>query len=449
MPALSLRNQPRNGPGEHGWWQEPRLGASIALVRRFIAPEPAPVQFKAVPFTTYPGDELGATFSPDGNQVAFAWNGQNQDNYDIYVKALDSETPYRLTTDPESEMFPAWSPDGRRIAFVRSTAPWKLPAAIYVIPATGGQQTWVAQLSAVECFFRNESLSWSPDGKWLAFADGDSAEAQFRLHLLSVETGETRSLTLPPAGWGGDELPAFSPDGRSIAFARFRSLTRSDVYVVSLDGGVPRRLSFASQSISGLVWTPDSKAIVFSSDGLWKVAVTGGAPERLQGTSDLADAPAISPQGRRLIFSRPISNENIWRAGVQGSRLAGEPKLLVASTRDDTNPQYSPDGRRIAFDSNRSGNWETLGVRQRWVESDSGNPRWVAELVAGWQIHCFRRRCQGQFGHLRSQRRGRNAEGDHAPGPKRPAELVRRRLDLLHVQSLRRLPDLESQARRG
>ncbi|HSB13124.1 MAG TPA: DPP IV N-terminal domain-containing protein [Bryobacteraceae bacterium] len=353
------------------------LGAGVVLVIRFITPEPAPVQFKAVPFTTYPGDELGATFSPDGNQVAFAWNGQNQDNYDIYLKAFDSETPYRLTTDPEAEMFPAWSPDGRRIAFVRSAAPWKLPAAIYVIPATGGPQTRVAQLSTVECFFRNESLSWSPDGKWLAFADGDSAEAQSGIHVLSVETGETRRLTLPPAGWGGDELPAFSPDGRSIAFARFRSLTRSDIYLVSLDGGMPRRLSFANQLIRGLVWTPDGKAIVFSSDGLWKVAVTGGSPERLQGTSDLADAPAISPQGGRLIFSRPVSNENIWRVGVQGSRLVGEPTRLIASTRDDTNPQYSPDGRRIIFDSNRSGNWEL------WVcNSDGSNPIPVSR--AGW-----------------------------------------------------------------
>ncbi len=354
------------------------LGAGVVLVRRFITPEPAPVHFNAVPFTTYPGDELGATFSPDGNQVAFTWNGQNQDNYDIYLKAFDSETPYRLTTDPEAEMFPAWSPDGRRIAFVRSAAPWKLPAAIYVIPATGGPQTRVAQLSAVTCFFRNEGLSWSPDGKWLAVADGDSAEAQLRLHLLEVETGETRRLTLPPAGWCGDELPAFSPDGRAVAFARSKTLSQADVYLVSLDGGMPTRLSFASRSIRGLVWTPDSKAIVFSSDGLWKVAVNGGAPERLQGMSDPADAPALSPPARRLIFSRPASDGNIWRVGVQGSTVVREPMRLIFSTRDDANPQYSPDGKRIAFDSNRSGNWEL------WVcDSDGSHPIQVA-ADAGW-----------------------------------------------------------------
>jgi len=72
-----------------------------------------------VPLTSYPGNELSPSFSPDGAQVAFAWDGEKQDNWDIYVKQIGVEPPYRLTNDPAMDYGPAWSPDGRFIAFLR------------------------------------------------------------------------------------------------------------------------------------------------------------------------------------------------------------------------------------------------------------------------------------------------------------------------------------------
>jgi hypothetical protein len=72
-----------------------------------------------VPLTSYPGQELQPSFSPDGNQVAFMWNGERQDNFDIYVKEIGSDKPLRLTFDPAKDFSPAWSPDGRFIAFAR------------------------------------------------------------------------------------------------------------------------------------------------------------------------------------------------------------------------------------------------------------------------------------------------------------------------------------------
>ena len=78
---------------------------------------------------------LQPTFSPDGSQVAFIWNGENQDNFDVYVKVIGSAEPRRLTFDPASDGSPSWSPDGRRIAFLR-----ELPgglAEIRLISPTG------------------------------------------------------------------------------------------------------------------------------------------------------------------------------------------------------------------------------------------------------------------------------------------------------------------------
>ena len=72
---------------------------------------------RVVPLTTLPGGELSPTFSPDGDQVAFAWDGEKHDNTDIYVTIVGSSEIRRLTSHPAEDSEPSWSPDGRQIAF--------------------------------------------------------------------------------------------------------------------------------------------------------------------------------------------------------------------------------------------------------------------------------------------------------------------------------------------
>jgi len=90
-----------------------------------------------VPITSYAGSERDPSFSPDGNQVAFSWDGENQDNYDIYVQLVGSGSPLRLTTNPAPDYAPVWSPDSRNIAFVREgeEAP-----GIYLVSPLGGPE---------------------------------------------------------------------------------------------------------------------------------------------------------------------------------------------------------------------------------------------------------------------------------------------------------------------
>lgn len=91
-----------------------------------------------VPLTSYAGLESSASFSSDGNQVAFVWNGEKQDNFDICVKLLGSESPLRITSDPAPDFSPAWSPDGQSIAFLRAIDTTN--AEVLVIPGTGGAE---------------------------------------------------------------------------------------------------------------------------------------------------------------------------------------------------------------------------------------------------------------------------------------------------------------------
>ena len=96
---------------------------------------PRTIAWTPVPLTTYAGREMQASFSPDGNQVAFVWNGEKQDNFDLYVKLIGSDTLLRLTSNPAPDFKPAWSPDGRSIAFLREFSATR--AAVFLIPAIG------------------------------------------------------------------------------------------------------------------------------------------------------------------------------------------------------------------------------------------------------------------------------------------------------------------------
>ena len=102
----------------------------VALVTWFALSTgkgPPQAALTAVPLTSYPGEEKQPTFSPDDNQVAFSWNGEKQDNFDIYVKLIGSGTQMRLTTAPEADYYPSWSPDGSSIAFLRERPGGKAP----------------------------------------------------------------------------------------------------------------------------------------------------------------------------------------------------------------------------------------------------------------------------------------------------------------------------------
>jgi serine/threonine protein kinase len=120
---------------------------------------------KVVPLTSYMGSAILPTFSPDGNQVAFSWNGEAQDNYDIYVKVVGSTAPpLRLTFNPARDLYAAWSPDGSQIAFVRETDQSK---QLYLISPLGGPERKLTDLSIRSSGAYPYTISWSPDGKQL------------------------------------------------------------------------------------------------------------------------------------------------------------------------------------------------------------------------------------------------------------------------------------------
>ena len=342
---------------------------------------------RSVPLTSDPGLELHPTFSPDGNQVAFAWDGENRDNTDIYVKLVTGGRPLRLTTNPAVDSRPAWSPDGSQIAFFRRS---EGSGGIFLVPPIGGIERRLAESPHLRGE-RFSGLSWSPDGKFLAVSDRTSPEEPFAIFLVSVETGEKRRLTSPPAQSLADHSPALSPDGRTLAFIRQSALV-GDIYLVQVAEDETRRLTFNGQP-RYLAWTPNGREIVFSSapgglsnSSLWRISSFGGMPELLSGTGGDAISPAISRRGTRLIYSRRTMDTNIWRLELSGlTTNRNRPTRLIASTHTDWFPQISPDGDRIAFESTRSGSPEVWvcdrdGRRPvqltSFVDVNAGTPYW-------------------------------------------------------------------------
>jgi Tol biopolymer transport system component/predicted Ser/Thr protein kinase len=333
-----------------------------------------------VPLTSYPGNEDEPSFSPDGTQVAFSWNGEKQDKFDIYVKQIGVEPPYRLTNDPAMDYSPAWSPDGRLIAFLRDLSPGK--TAIMLIPQRGGSERILGEINgSLQHLPWGPYLSWTPDSKWLVGPTSTTGQQHgWALHLFSTETGEQRPLTNPPLEEIGDTAPAVSPDGRTLVFSR----VSPDSYNATLwlrhlgedykPLGREEKVQTGNMTNVNAAWLPDGSEFLFSSGtgmnlGLWRIAVSNGAiPRRVNLDASNAFAPAISRLGNRLAFVTVKYDLNIWRIDLKGlGQARGEPTRFIASTQMQLFPAYSPDGRRIAFASERSGTDEI------WIYDSDGS----------------------------------------------------------------------------
>jgi len=262
----------RGSTSDKGWFN---IGvgifavAAIALgalgVYRWLRPHPQPIQEQAnltpVPFTALSGQATSPAFSPDGSRIAFAWNddpAHETNGFDLYVKALGSETLLRLTQHPSEWISPAWSPDGTQIAFHRMD---DAETGIYVVPALGGPER---KLFSTRIPWSDLTpISWSPDGKWIAFADRLPPEEHSRIYLLSTETLETRRILISP-NCDSEAGPAFSHNGEYLAYWCFRNHGEASIYSLSLPDGKPKMIAPLWARPTGLTWSADDKKLVYA-----------------------------------------------------------------------------------------------------------------------------------------------------------------------------------------
>jgi len=357
----------------------PRLGAQ--------APAPAPPAPSASPPSARPftpddvlrlRDVREPRISPEGDWVAYtvssADTAEDQNHHAVWMTSWDGTRTVRLTNSKQGESAPSWSPDGRWLAFLSSRDDEH--TQLWLLDRRGGEGRKVTTLQSDV-----DDYVWAPDGHRVALVaeDPDTAKPktpapividrfQFKqdesgylskrrrhLYVVDIETGKATLLT---PGDYDDLLPAWSPDGKSLAFVSKRRPDADrdnnwDVYVMeAVPGATPRQLTTFEgpdddpDYESRPAWSPDGRSIAYLQGGplkliyyaVQKLAVVpagGGAPRILTATLDRSVAsPAWSADGSSLYFlledDRTVLLARVPANGGAVERLVSGPRVVSA-----------------------------------------------------------------------------------------------------------------------
>lgn len=370
------------------------------------------------------GVEEFPSWSPDGKRLAYsAGSGGIRQ---LRLLSLAGEQERALTSGEHDEIMPSWSPDGRVILFVRARrAGDRLEPAdvfgqyqegdVWALDVDSGEETRLLENAFNPVF--------SPDGHRIA-VDASWAGAR-RIWLVDERGRNPAQLTTDTSEAIGHVRPRWSPDSGRIVFQNMER-TRFDVRIADLSGGPPGWITNDYFLDVDPVWGPDGRFVYFSSArsgglNVWrlKVGADGRPAGRMQQLTSGAGQDvqlAIAPGGDRLAFAELKQNADLWVLPVapDSGEPVGPPGELIATTREDSRGAWSPDGRNIAFNSDRTGsmniwihdldggatrqlttgpggdfqpNWSPDGRRVVFFSNRAGNADiWAADLATG-ELH--------------------------------------------------------------
>jgi Tol biopolymer transport system component len=334
--------------------------------------------------TTGPNDDREPAWTPDGSRLVFSSDRSNDGQYKIWSVAASGGAPARITTGPGMESNPVVSPDGGRVAYVDGanvvTAP--ITGGVPTIIAAGTAPQWTpdggglvyqnadrqlvvggAQVTTNEDIFPFP-VRWLPDGRFVYTADGhirvrdakgaNPSDIRFSAELLlrrpTFERSKDRHFDeAGPRAVRGISAPALSPDGRSIVFVAL-----NDVWVMRI-GEAPRRLTNDLERDISPQWTPDGRAVYFSSEkgnggqlAVDQIDIATGVRTRLAAIPGRSMAnPKLSPDGTRIAYTTLAGQLEIWNRATATFEV-----ILAPSGNQVSTPQWTPDGRRILLVDN-------------------------------------------------------------------------------------------------
>lgn len=306
--------------------------------------------------TSDPGAEYRPRLSPDATRVAFtAFDPKTRSERLVMRSVAPSQRIFLTQGGPAVEGLPVWSPDGQRIAFERLGPNY---CEMFLVPGLGGAEQEVRKCQdAASNYF-----DWTPDGRGLVSSERlDGGKGDFQMFRFDLQSGRKDALSYERVAGAQDLDARYSPDGRHLAFRRGLA-PYSDLFVMPAEGGQARQVTRISARIRGYAWMADNRTLVYSSDhsgvpALYAVDVEDGQSEAL-GIGPAA-FPDAARGGNAVVYEITRTQVRLARLPL---RADGAPaRLLAPSTGNDYGAVLSPDGRRVVFSSDRS------GQRQAWL----------------------------------------------------------------------------------
>lgn len=322
-----------------------------------------------------PADEstyVGLTFSHDGNYIYFVKGEKGSTIRSLYQVPVLGGTPRKLIDDVDSPI--SFSRDGKRFAFVRHT---QTESTILIVNAdgTGGQK--LATYKIPDIFLQ---VAWSPDDKVIAAATR-KVTGGFRNEMVAVQVSDGSEKTIGSQKWLATGGFAWLSDGSSLALSAVDQTpgTRQlQIWQLSYPAGTVKRITNDLNNYAGVSLAADSRSLVTvqadTVSNLW-VAPEGDVTRARQITSGSGKYNQISmtSDGRLVYISDASGTADIWVMDFDGKNQ----RQLTSDGGVNVFPAASPDGRYIAFDSNRGANAATFNIWRMGI--DGSNPKQLTQ----------------------------------------------------------------------
>ena len=302
--------------------------------------------------TDDPGAELFPSLSPDGKAVVYASKATG--NWDIYLQQIGSAEAIDLTKDSSADdTQPAFSPNGRSIAF-RSD---RDGGGIFIMDRDGAGVRRIAD--------SGYNPAWSPDGREIAYAEESITRPEDRsarvsqLWTVDVSSGRKRLVSQDDG-----VQPQWSPNGGYLAYWAIDRDGNRDLWTARASGGPPVRITRDSFLDWDPVWSPDGAWLYYCSNrggqmAIWRMPMkesTGeprGEPEPVRTPGNYPAHLSFSRDGRRMAYVSQLTTGRLNAVLFDPERevVVGEPKEIVQSAKGASRPSLSPDGKWLAYNS--------------------------------------------------------------------------------------------------